>query len=87
MMGVTRGELLDRLADHLELEPLTEAEIESLLAIAAVAAHGTGDRTSGPLATFLAGAAAGGAEDRTDLLDRVRQRTGAIIGPQSASAA
>lgn len=85
-MAVTRDELMERLANQLGLEPLTQTENESVLALAAAAPHGTGDRTSAPLASFLAGIAAAGTEDRTDLLDRVRQQTGAITGPQSGSA-
>jgi Domain of unknown function (DUF6457) len=84
-MAVTRGELVEGLANQLGLQPLTQAEIEAVLALAAAAAHGTGDRTSAPLASFLAGVAAASAEDRTEVLDRVRQQTGAITGPQSAS--
>jgi hypothetical protein len=85
-MAVTRGELIERLANQLGQQPLTQAEIESVLALAAAAAHGTGDRTSAPLVSFLAGVAAAGTEDRTDFLDRVRQQAGAITGPQSSSA-
>jgi len=85
-MAVTRGELIDALADQLGLQSPTQAEIESVLALAATAAHGTGDRTSAPLASYLAGIAAATTEERTDLLDRVRQQTGAITGPPGASA-
>jgi hypothetical protein len=85
-MTVARGELIDGLANQLGLPPLTPAEIESVLALAAAAAHGTGDRTSAPLASFLAGVAAASTEDRTELLDRVRQQAGAITGPQNGSA-
>jgi Domain of unknown function (DUF6457) len=84
-MAVARSELIEGLAHQLGLKPLTQAEIESLLALAAAAAHGTGDRTSAPLASFLAGLAAAGTEDRTDLLDQVRQQTGAITGPKIGS--
>jgi hypothetical protein len=44
-----------------------------VLALAAVAAHGTGDRTAAPLASFLAGVAAAGAEDRVAILDELRR--------------
>jgi hypothetical protein len=56
-----------------------------VLSLAAVAAHGTGDRTSAPLVSFLAGIAAAGTEDRAEVLDRARQQTGAIAGPQHES--
>jgi Domain of unknown function (DUF6457) len=82
-MAHTRGELIEGLANQLGVQPLTQAEIEAVLALAAAAAHGTGDRTSAPLASFLAGVAAAGTDERTDVLDRVRQQTGAITGPQS----
>lgn len=89
-MADPRDEFIDSLAEQLGLEPLGETEIESVLALAATAAHGTGDRTSAPLAAFLAGSAAAGAaaagtaasESREDVLDRVRKLAGTITGPQ-----
>jgi len=86
-MTVTREELIDGLASQLGLQPLTQTEIESVLALAAAAAHGTGDRTSAPLVSFLAGIAAAGNKDRVDVLDRARRRTGAITGPHGESGA
>jgi hypothetical protein len=65
------------------IPPITQGEIDAVLSLAAVAAHGTGDRTSAPVASFLAGIAAAGAEDRTGAIDRVRQVAGAITGPTS----
>ena len=53
-MGDARSELIDALAEYVGVAPLTPAEIESVLSLAAVAAHGTGDRTTAPLASFLA---------------------------------
>ncbi len=85
-MAEAREHLLQALANELGARPLTAAEIESVLALAATAAHGTGDRTSAPLVSFLAGIAAAGTEDRKDVLDRARQQTGAITGPQDESA-
>ena len=79
-MGEARSDLIDGLAKHVGVPPLTSAEIESLLALAAAAAHGTGDRTSAPLASFLAGVAAAGTEDRLAVLDDVR-RTVAELAP------
>jgi hypothetical protein len=67
-----RGEVIDALADRAGTRHLTEAEIESVLALA-VAAHGSGDRTTAPLASFLAGIAAAGVEDRTAMLDNLRR--------------
>jgi hypothetical protein len=68
-----RAEVIEALAERVGTRPLTTAEIESVLALAAVAAHGTGDRTTAPLASFLAGIAAAGAEDRNALLDELRR--------------
>jgi uncharacterized protein DUF6457 len=82
-MADARGELIDALANKLGLTPLTQPEIDAVLSLAAVAAHGTGDRTSAPLVSFLAGLAAAGAEDRSGAIDRVRQQAGAITGPAS----
>jgi len=79
-MGEARAELIDGLAKHLGVPPLTPGEIESVLALAAVAAHGTGDRTSAPLASFLAGIAAAGTGDRVAALDDAR-RTAAELAP------
>jgi hypothetical protein len=44
-----------------------------VLARAAVAAPGRGDRTTAPLASFLAGVAAAGSDDRVKLLDELRR--------------
>jgi hypothetical protein len=68
-----RTELVDALAERVGTPPLTEAEIESVLALAAVAAHGSGDRTAAPLVSFLAGIAAAGSEDRAATLDELRR--------------
>jgi hypothetical protein len=68
-----RDEVIDALAEHVGTRQLTAAEIESVLALAAVAAHGSGDRTTAPLASFLAGVAAAGADDRITLLDELRR--------------
>ncbi|MFP5377852.1 MAG: DUF6457 domain-containing protein [Acidimicrobiia bacterium] len=52
---------LDRFADALAVPRLDPAEVEALLDLARLVAHGT-ERRNAPLATFLAGrAAAGGA--------------------------
>lgn len=80
-----RAALIDGLATHLEVPPLTSSEIESILALAAVAAHGTGDRTSAPLASFLAGIAAATSGDRVTALDDAR-RTAADLAPPPAAA-
>jgi len=68
-----RAEVIEGLAERVGTRPLTEAEIESVLALAAVAAHGSGDRTTAPLASFLAGVAAAGSDDRVKLLDELRR--------------
>jgi hypothetical protein len=68
-----RAEVIERIAERVGTRPLTEAEIESVLALAAGAAHGSGDRTTAPLASFLAGVAAAGSDDRVKLLDELRR--------------
>ena len=73
-MGTARTDLIDALAHEIGVAPLTTAEIESLLSLAAAAAHGTGDRTTAPLASFLAGLAAASSQDRTASLDEARRR-------------
>ena len=45
-MGDARSDLIDALAEHVGVARLTPAGIESVLSLAAVAAHGTGDRTT-----------------------------------------
>jgi len=72
-MTTKRSDLIEALAGHVGTAPLTEGEIEACLALAAVAAHGTGDRTSAPIASFLAGVAAAGSDDRTATLDELRR--------------
>ncbi len=80
-MAKTRAELVDGLAERAGVPSLTAGEIESILALAAVAAHGTGDRTSAPLVSFLAGLSAAGTDDRTQALDSFR-RLAAEIAPE-----
>jgi len=72
-MADRRAEVIDALAARAGTPPLTATETESVLALAAVAAHGTGDRTTAPLASFLAGIAAADADDRVALLDKLRR--------------
>ena len=79
-MANRRSEVIDALADRAATRHLTEAEIESVLALAAVAAHSSGDRTTAPLASFLAGIAAAGVEDRTAMLDDLRRHVAELSG-------
>ncbi len=79
-MAVTRSELIEALADRIGTAPLTEGEIEACLALAAVAAHGTGDRTGAPLACFLAGMAASRPESRGAALDEMRRYAAELTG-------
>ena len=83
-MTRTRAELIETLAEQVGTTPLTEAEVESCLALAAAAAHQTGDRTSAPLAVFLAGIAAANAESRLTVLEENAQpnRVVDLIGPE-----
>ncbi len=80
-MGDARTELIDGYASLVGVPLLTPAEIESVLSLAAAAAHGTGDRTSAPLASFLAGIAAANSDDRVAALDDAR-RTVAELAPE-----
>lgn len=73
-MATSRDELARALADEIGAPALETGEVESILALAAVAAHGTGDRTAAPLAAFLAGIAAAGSDDRLGTLDAIRRR-------------
>lgn len=82
-MADARSNLVDGLAEHIDVPALTSAEVESVLALAAVAAHGTGDRTAAPLASFLAGMKAAGAQDRVAVLDDVRRRA-AELAPEGS---
>jgi len=83
-MGDARANLIDGLAEHVGVPPLTPTEIESVLALAAVAAHGTGDRTTAPLASFLAGLAAAKSGDRAGSLDEVRRHAAELAPPAEA---
>lgn len=74
-MADPRSELLEVLAGEVGVAPLSGAEVDALLDLASVAAHGTGDRTSAPLTTFLAGIAAAGGGDRLGSVARLRERT------------
>ncbi len=74
-MTATRAELVDHLAEQAGIAPLTTAEIDAALALAGAAAHGTGDRTSAPIACFLAGLAAAGFESRDACIAAFQERT------------
>jgi hypothetical protein len=77
-MPATRSDLIKALVAHVDTTPLTENEIEACLALAAVAAHGTGDRTTAPLASFLAGIAASRSDDRATTLNELRDYAASI---------
>ncbi len=77
-MTDARTDLIEALAKDLGTAPLNPQEIDGILSLAAVAAHLTGDRTSAPLTSFLAGVAAAGAADRIDTIDQVRKRAGEL---------
>jgi Domain of unknown function (DUF6457) len=79
-----RGNLIDRLAEQIGVPPLTQDEVDAVLELAAQAAHGTGDRTSAPLASFLAGIAAADTDDRAAAIVRLRDAA-ASIAPLSES--
>ncbi|MGD0197298.1 MAG: DUF6457 domain-containing protein [Solirubrobacteraceae bacterium] len=74
-MTPTRADLVDHLAERAGLTPLTTTEIEAALDLAGAAAHGTGDRTSAPIACFLAGLAAADFESRDACIAAFRDRT------------
>ena len=82
-MTDARTDLIEALAGDLGTAPLSQTEIDAVLSLAAVAAHGTGDRTTAPLVSFLAGCAAAGAGNRVDTIDRARKRTGELSAPGS----
>ncbi len=83
-MADARGDLIDQLAAQIGTRTLTPSEIESVLKLASVAAHGTGDRTAAPLASFLAGIAAADAQDRISSLNEICEQA-AKIAPQADS--
>ena len=85
-MGDARTDLIDALAEDTGRAKLTPTEIESLLSLAAAAAHGTGDRTTAPLASFLAGVAATGSQDRAASIDENRRRV-AELAPSAGPGA
>jgi len=80
-MGDPRAELVAGLASTLGVSALSSAEIDAVLDLAGAAAHGTGDRTSAPLVSFIAGLAAQGDGNRLAFVEQVRQQTAQITGP------
>lgn len=66
-------EWLDGVADALGVARLSPAEVEQLLDLARVVAHGT-ERMNAPLATFLAGKAAGAGQDLASAVSVVEER-------------
>jgi Domain of unknown function (DUF6457) len=83
-VATTRADLIDALAERIGTSPLTPSEIEACLALASVAAHGTGDRTAAPLASFLAGIAAARSDDRGATLDDVRRQVAELAPVREA---
>lgn len=79
-----RDNLIDDLAEQIGTAPLTQAEVDTILELAAQAAHNTHDRTSAPLASFLAGIAAANADDRVAAIAQIRDRA-ARVSPRSES--
>ncbi len=82
-MADARSNLIDALAQDIGVPTLTPAEVESVLALAAAAAHGTGDRTAAPLASFLAGMASAGVRDRVAVLADVRRHVAELASDES----
>jgi Domain of unknown function (DUF6457) len=80
-MSDPTGELVAELANTLGLPVLSSAEIDAVLDLASAAAHGTGDRTSTPLVSFIAGLAAQGDPNRLALIEHVRQQITQIAQP------
>lgn len=62
------NEWLTRQADALGVQGLTEAEIVTLLDVARVAAHESGDRTNAPLLCYLVGRANGDIESLAEIV-------------------
>jgi hypothetical protein len=62
--GVPRGEL-----------DLEDADVHTLLELARVAAHESGERTNAPLLCYLVGRAQGGGRTLDELADAVRRST------------
>ena len=85
-MRDARTDLIDALAQDIGEAPLTTAEIESLLSLAGAAAHGTGDRTTAPLASFLAGVAAAASQDRAASIAETRRRVAELAPPAESGA-
>lgn len=83
-MADARADLIHGLAGQLGVPPLTPTEVEAVLSLAAVAAHGTGDRTSAPIATFLVGLSASGSSDRLEALNDARRRA-AELAPETTT--
>lgn len=73
-----RGTLIDQLAEQIGAPPLNQDEVDAILELAAQAAHGTGDRTSAPLASFLAGISAASADDRVAAINRLRDHAAKV---------
>lgn len=67
-------EWLDGVADALGVAPLTPAEVEQLLELARLVAHGT-ERVNAPLVAYLVGRAAGAGMDLAAARAVVEPRT------------
>jgi Domain of unknown function (DUF6457) len=83
-MADARSNLVDALAQQIGVPTLSSGEVGAVLALAAIAAHGTGDRTAAPLVSFLAGTKAAQAQDRIRVLDELRHSV-AELAPGEAT--
>jgi hypothetical protein len=71
----TGSEWVERFAASLGVAPPTEAEIDSLLGLAGIAAHSS-ERTAAPLSTWLAGRAGVRPEDARVAAERLAAELG-----------
>jgi hypothetical protein len=72
-MADARTNLVDVLAQQIGVPSLSPGETEAVLALAAIAAHGTGDRTAAPLVSLLARRGVAQSQDRFGVLEEVRR--------------
>lgn len=69
-MAMTAEQWIERFSRAADGPPPTEAEVEKLLKLAAVAAHSS-ERIAAPLACFIAGRDGMSLDDAIDLAERI----------------
>ena len=72
---MTAEEWIRRFATELDAQPPTEEELDQILKLAAIAAHGS-ERTAAPIACWIGGQTGRAPDDLREIAKRINPATG-----------